>query len=154
MRSPFLALIFVSFLACLSSGLAQAQDVIGKWKTIDDETGEARSIVEVFEKNGKVYGKVVKLLLRPEEDPDPVCTDCDNGDDRYNKKVIGMEIMRDMIKNESAYDGGTILDPENGRVYRCKIWLEGKDLKVRGYWGPFFRTQTWLRAVPADRQTQ
>jgi uncharacterized protein (DUF2147 family) len=57
-----------------------------------------------------------------------------------------MEIMRDMAKSDGAYDGGSILDPKNGRVYRCKIWLEGQDLKVRGYWGPFYRTQTWLRA--------
>ena len=125
---------------------AQGQDVIGKWKTIDDETNEPRSIVEVFEKDGKVFGKVVKLLRTPDEDPDPVCRDCDEDDDRYNKKIIGMEIMRDMVRSGDAYDDGSILDPKNGRVYRCKIWVEGTDLKVRGYWGPFYRTQTWLRA--------
>lgn len=123
-----------------------AQDVVGKWKTIDDETGEPRSIVEVFEKNGKVYGKVVKLLRTPDEEPDPVCKDCDQEDDRYNRKVIGMEIIRDMEKSDDMWDGGTILDPKNGRVYRCHLWVEGKDLKVRGYWGPFYRTQTWLRS--------
>lgn len=138
MRKLLLLLIFGAF-------SAQAQDVTGKWQTIDDETNEPRSIVEVFEKNGKLYGKIVKLIRTPEEDPDPVCKECDEADDRYNKKVIGMEIMRDLVKSEGAYDDGTILDPKNGRVYRCKIWLEGKDLKVRGYWGPFYRTQTWHR---------
>ncbi|HEV7738003.1 MAG TPA: DUF2147 domain-containing protein, partial [Chlamydiales bacterium] len=79
------------------------------------------------------------------EDPDPVCKDCGEDDDRYNKKIIGMEILRDMEKSEDAFDDGSILDPNNGRVYRCRIWVEGNDLKVRGYWGPFYRTQTWLR---------
>lgn len=124
----------------------QAQDVIGKWKTIDDETGEERSIVDIFQKNGKVYGKVVKLIRVPGEDPDPVCTECDNSDDRFNKKIIGMEILRDMERSGDEYSGGHILDPKNGRVYRCSIWVEGNELKVRGYWGPFYRTQTWLKS--------
>jgi uncharacterized protein (DUF2147 family) len=129
----------------LISTLSQAQ-VTGKWKTIDDETGKPRSIVEVFEKNGKVYGKIVRLLREPNEDPDPVCTECDEADDRYQKKVIGMEIMRDMTKAGDAWEGGNILDPKNGKVYRCRVWVEGNDLKVRGYWGPFYRTQSWQRA--------
>jgi uncharacterized protein (DUF2147 family) len=136
------------FLITLTAGLssAAAQDVIGKWQTIDDETGKPRSIVEIFEKNGKVYGRVVKLFREPDEDPDPVCKDCDADDDRYNKKVIGMEILRDMSKVDDAWEEGTILDPKNGKVYRARLWLEDKDLKVRGYWGPFYRTQTWLRS--------
>ncbi|HEX8060863.1 MAG TPA: DUF2147 domain-containing protein [Cyclobacteriaceae bacterium] len=133
-------------LFAVSITVAQAQDVIGKWKTIDDETGDERSIVDVYEKNGKVYGKVVKLFRVPGEDPDPVCTGCDDSDDRFNKKIIGMEILRDMEKSGDEYSGGNILDPKNGRVYRCSIWVEGNELKVRGYWGPFYRTQTWLRA--------
>jgi uncharacterized protein (DUF2147 family) len=139
-------LITVLLVACLTGPLACAQDVIGKWKTIDDETGEPRSIVDIFEKNGKVYGKVVKLLRAPDEDPDPVCKDCDEEDDRYNKKVIGMEIIRDMVKADDAWEEGTILDPKNGKVYRCHLWVEGNELKVRGYWGPFYRTQTWQRS--------
>jgi uncharacterized protein (DUF2147 family) len=140
MRNLLFALLITSF-------SAPAQDVVGKWKTIDDETGKERSLVDIFEKNGKVYGKIVKLLNS--DDPDPVCDECDDSDDRYNKKIIGMEIIRDMEKMETGYEDGNILDPENGRVYRCKIWREGKDLKVRGYWGPFYRTQTWQRAGSA-----
>lgn len=123
----------------------QAQTIFGRWKTIDDETGEPRSIVEVFERNGKVYGKVVKLLLKPTEDQDPVCLECDKDDPRYKQKVLGMEIMKDLVRDDDEYAGGEILDPNNGKVYRCKIWLEGKDLKLRGYLGPFYRTQTWVR---------
>lgn len=144
MKNHRIALIAI--LISTASVAASAQDVVGKWKTIDDETGEPRSIVEIFEKDGKVYGKIVKLLRTPDEDPDPVCKDCDEDDDRYNKKVIGMEIIRDMTKGEDEWEGGTILDPKNGRVYRCHLWVEGENLKVRGYWGPFYRTQTWQKS--------
>ncbi len=130
----------------LSPLLAFGQTVLGKWKTIDDNTNEAKSVVEIIEREGIVFGKIVKLFPRPDEDPDPVCDQCDRGDPRFNRKVIGMEIIRNMKRDGAALAGGDILDPENGRVYRSKIWVEGKELKVRGYWGPFFRTQTWLRA--------
>lgn len=125
--------------------LGTSQTVIGKWKTIDDETGEAKSVVEIFERGGKVYGRIIKLFRKPDEDQNPVCDECDEEDPRYKKKIIGMEIMKDMVKDEDEYSGGEILDPNNGKVYRCKIWLEGGDLKLRGYLGPFFRTQTWLK---------
>ncbi|HMJ68030.1 MAG TPA: DUF2147 domain-containing protein [Cyclobacteriaceae bacterium] len=139
--------IFAVILAAAIAGpsAASAQDVTGKWQTIDDETDKPRSIVEIFEKSGKLYGKVIKLFRESDEEPDPVCKDCDEDDNRYNKKVIGMEIMRDMVKTGDAWEEGTILDPKNGKVYRCRIWLEGTDMKVRGYWGPFYRTQTWHR---------
>ncbi len=130
----------------LIGNLANAQSILGKWKSIDDNTGEPRSIVEIVENDGKVYGKIVKLFPKPTEDPDPVCDKCDPSDARFKKKVIGMEIIRGMKQDGSEYSGGDILDPENGKIYRSKIWIEGKDLKVRGYWGPFYRTQTWLRA--------
>lgn len=133
-------------LFAVSITIAQAQSVMGKWKTIDDETGDERSIVDIYEKSGKVCGKVVKLFRVPGEDPDPVCNECDDSDDRFNKKIIGMEILRDMERSGDEYSGGNILDPKNGRVYRCSIWVEGDELKVRGYWGPFYRTQTWQRA--------
>jgi uncharacterized protein (DUF2147 family) len=135
-----LVFYFMAFTA-----VCEAQTVIGKWKTIDDSSGEERSIVELFERNGMVYGKVIKTILKPGEDPDPVCDQCSPDDHRYNKKIIGMEILRKMKKSGNEYSDGDILDPENGRVYRCKLWIEEGDLKVRGYWGPFYRTQTWKK---------
>ena len=120
-----------------------AQSALGRWKTIDDNTGEARSVVEIHEVNGAVFGRIVKIFPRPNLDPDPVCNKCHPEDPRFKKKIIGMEIIRNLIKMGSEYSGGDILDPENGKVYRSKIWVEGKNLKVRGYWGPFYRTQTW-----------
>ena len=141
MKLIFSALFFITL-----GNLSLAQTVVGKWKTIDDNSGDPRSIVEVFEKVGKVFCKIVKLYRKPGEDPDPVCDNCDSGDPRFMKKIIGMEIMAGLVKDGVEYAGGHILDPENGKVYRCKIWVEDKQLKVRGYLGPFFRTQSWLRA--------
>lgn len=125
---------------------SQAQSVLGNWKTIDDETNEAKSIVEISERNGKIYGKIVKLFRNPDEDPDPLCTECPSDDSRYNQKVLGMEIIRNMEPDGVEFNGGSILDPKVGKIYRCRLWIEEKNLKVRGYWGPFYRTQTWLKA--------
>jgi uncharacterized protein (DUF2147 family) len=124
---------------------SKAQDAVGKWKTIDDNSGEERSVVEIFERNGKIFGRIVKLFRKPGEDPDPICDECDSDDPRYRKKIVGMEIIRDMERSGTDYTEGTILDPESGKVYRCRFWVEGNELKVRGYWGPFFRTQTWIK---------
>lgn len=139
---PFL----VVFGILLTVSTTYGQEVIGKWKTIDDETNEPKSIVEIFTRDGKVHGKITKLFRKPGEDQDPVCDECSSDDSRYKKKIIGMEILKDMVKTGSEYGEGNILDPNNGKIYRCKIWVEGNDLMVRGYWGPFYRTQTWLRA--------
>jgi uncharacterized protein (DUF2147 family) len=128
----------------LSTSTFAQLSVIGKWKTIDDNTGKERSVVEIFEKGNKVYGKITKLFLEKGEDSDPLCVECEEEDDRFKKKIIGMEIIRDMKKEAGELTEGTILDPDNGKIYRCKIWVEGNELKVRGYLGPFYRTQTWL----------
>ena len=134
--------------ACLLiSTSLYSQTIVGKWKTIDDNSGEERSIVEIYEKGGKIYGRIIKLFRKPGEDPDPVCDECEKSDPRYNKKIICMDIITGMVKSGSEYDDGDILDPENGKVYKCKLWLENNELKVRGYWGPFFRTQTWKKAI-------
>ena len=128
--------------------MVTAQDVVGIWKTIDDETGKARSYVKVYKaQNGMFYGKVTKLLNRTADEPeDPTCIACPENDYRYNKKVMGMTILTKLKKSGEEYVGGQILDPKKGKIYKCKIWTEGKNtLKVRGYVGPFFRTQTWHR---------
>ena len=123
-----------------------AQSITGKWVTIDDGTGEKKSIVEIYERDGKIFGKVLKIFPGEGVHTDPVCKDCPEDDERYNRKVIGMEIIKDMEKDGDEYTSGTILDPKIGRVYRCRLWVEDNDLNVRGYWGPFFRTQVWKRA--------
>ncbi len=133
------------FFIILSTQAFSQTSIVGKWQTIDDETNAPKSIVEITERGGKYFGKITKLFRQKGEDPDPSCTECDSDDPRYNKKVMGMEILKDLKKDGSEYSGGTILDPKNGKVYKCKIWLEDGDLKLRGYIGPFFRTQTWKK---------
>jgi uncharacterized protein (DUF2147 family) len=142
MRSVLLCLVFIS----ISLFVNGQSSIVGKWLTIDDETNKPRSTIEILEKNGKYYGKVISIISQSGEDPDPVCNKCLPEDDRFNKKIIGLEILRDMQKNGDEYSEGTILDPKNGKIYRSKIWIEDNNLKLRGYWGPFFRTQTWLPA--------
>lgn len=135
-------LIFI--LLCCTALSGTAQTITGRWRTIDDETGKPKSVVEIVEKNGKYYGKIIRLFRGANEDQDPICDKCPTDDDRYKKKIIGMEILRNLLKDDDEFTGGTIIDPNNGKIYRCKVWLEGNNLKLRGYLGPFFRTQTWL----------
>src|SRR4051812_29458454 len=107
--------LFLSLLLLTQVGISQS--VLGKWKTIDDETGKPRSIVEIFERDGKVHGKIIKLFREPQEDQDPICTECDEDDPRYRKKIIGMEILTGMVKDDDDYEDGEILDPKSGKVY-------------------------------------
>src|SRR6478609_3541122 len=111
---------------------AQSQSVIGKWKTIDDATGKPKSIIEIYEKSGKIYGKVVEVLQ--DADKKRTCTEC-SGED-HNKPVLGMIIIKGLTKDGKEYSDGKILDPKNGKLYKCFITLEEKDkLKVRGFIG-------------------
>ena len=128
----------------LTLGTIQSQTVIGKWKTIDDETGESKSIVEVYEKSGMIYGKVVEIL-RAEHKKD-LCTKCSGAE--KNKPILGMTIINGLKKDGDEYNGGIILDPTNGKKYKCYITLDSPDkLKLRGYIGFSLmgRTQYWTR---------
>ena len=135
-------LLVVSILGLATA--TNAQDIFGKWKTIDDETNKPKSIVEIYEQDGKAYGKILKLFREPGEEQDPVCDECT--DERKGEKVIGMTIIREMEKDGDEWEDGDILDPKNGKVYDCKLWREGDKLMVRGYIAFFFRTQTLLKA--------
>jgi uncharacterized protein (DUF2147 family) len=136
-------MLAISFMMLSTPVLSQS--IVGKWTTIDDSSGEEKSVVEIFERGGKVFGRIVKIFVKTGEDPDPLCDQCPADDSRYNKKIIGMEIIKDMVKSGDEYTDGNILDPEVGKIYRCKLWIEDSELKVRGYWGPFYRTQSWKR---------
>lgn len=121
-----------------------SQTVIGKWKTIDDETGNAKSIVEVYEKSGKIYGKIVEILTPDKKNA--VCTKCSGT--LKNTPILGLIILKGLVKNGAEYDSGKILDPLNGEEYKCFISLQGNEkLKVRGYVGFALlgRTQYWYR---------
>lgn len=137
--------LLVLIIICTSSYAFAQNEVLGKWKTIDDETGDAKSIVQIYERDGLVYGKIIELFRKPGEDRDPTCTKCGDDDPRKGKKVLGMEILKDMKIDGSEYSGGEILKPDEGKIYRCKIWEEDGKLFVRGYLGFFYRTQEWIK---------
>lgn len=128
-------------IACIWVGSVQAQSIAGRWTTIDDNTGKPRSVVEIIERGGHLYGSIVDLHDRSKVEK--VCDKCP--DDRKGRRLIGLEIIRDMVRNGDEWEDGTILDPETGKVYDCKLWVEDGQLKVRGYVAFFFRTQTWIR---------
>jgi uncharacterized protein (DUF2147 family) len=134
-------------LASAVTAMAQADTPVGTWQTIDDHTGQPKALVQIVESgNGTLSGKVIKGL-GPNDQPDRRCTACT--DARKDQPILGMTIIDDMKKDGDAWDHGQILDPENGKLYKCKMHLEdgGNKLVVRGYIGVSLlgRSQTWVR---------
>lgn len=132
---------FALAFAALFVGVLSFAQIEGKWKTIDDETGKAKSIVEITKNSkGQYIGKIVQLLAKPENNTCVKCTD-----DRKNKPLIGLEIIRGLNKDGNEFTDGTITDPKSGKTYKCTIKREGDKLNVRGYVGFSLigRTQTW-----------
>ena len=132
---------------------AAGNHVLGYWKTIDDETHKPRSVVEIFEKDAKIFGKIVKIF--PHEGNKDLCEKCP--DDFKNQPILGLQFMWDLKsanQDSTKYDGGKILDPANGSIYRSKLELieKGQKLEVRGYIGIslFGRSQTWLKVKSID----
>jgi uncharacterized protein (DUF2147 family) len=127
------------------SGNAQGSKIAGKWKTIDDKDRSAKSIVVIFKaSNGKYYGKIEKMF----KDSGKLCIECQGSN--KNKPVLGMMIINDLIEKDKILTGGTILDPKNGKIYKCNLSLEGggDKLNVRGSLdksGWIGRSQTWIR---------
>lgn len=127
------------------SGFSQIDKIVGKWKTIDDKDGSAKSIVHIFKAtNGKYYGKIEKLF----KNPDKVCTECEGAN--KDKPVLGMLIINGMILKDGVLTGGTILDPNNGKIYRCNISFDPQtgNLNVRGSLdksGWIGRSQIWIK---------
>ena len=142
---------FFTALATLYAGSAFALDAtpVGNWRTIDDVTGKPKSIVEISEVNGTVVGKI-KELLQSDKGPNPLCEECSG--ERKNQPILGMTIIWDMKKDGNVWDGGTILDPKNGKTYGCILTpsADGKTLLVRGFKGFSLlgRTQVWEHVTP------
>jgi uncharacterized protein (DUF2147 family) len=135
--SLIIPLLFTTFLSAQSTP-------VGTWKTIDDKTGEAKSYVEIYEKDGKFYGKISKLLRRP---ADTKCEKCPGS--KKDKLLVGMNVIENLQFSKNTWRNGTILDPETGNEYGCVIWFEPNqpdELKVRGkHWTGLYRTQTWYK---------
>lgn len=128
--------------------MTNAQTPLGLWKSIDEKTGEAKSQVEIYEKDGKIYGKIVKLLLKPN---DSICTACTG--DRKGKRIVGLDIIEGMEVYKDYWAKGTIFNPEDDNQYKCSFWFEDNNTDVlflRGkHWTGIYRTQKWYR-VKAD----
>lgn len=137
-------LIATALLAMAGAAFAQATPV-GLWKTIDDETKAEKSYVRITEAGGALTGRIEKLLDPAKQEAR--CDKCEGA--RKDQPILGMTILENVKKDGEAgyWEGGTILDPNNGKTYRVRVTPQdgGKALQVRGYIGPFYRNQTWLR---------
>lgn len=133
-------LIFIILICQISV----AQEYEGYWKTID-ENGVAKSIVKLYlTKDGIIEGKVLKILKDAESNR--LCVDCKG--DKKNKPIKGMVIIENMKPEGDIYVDGQVTDPQNGKVYSCKLWIDEDDkdvLNIRGYWAIFYKTQQWER---------
>lgn len=137
-----------ALLFALTAAAADPTSPAGLWKTIDDKTKLPRSLVRISEVNGVYEGRIEQLLNRqPDDDPEGICRACPG--ERKGKPLVGMTILSGLKQDGDIYAGGEILDPKNGKTYRCKMEVieGGKKLNVRGFIGVSLigRTQTWLR---------
>ncbi len=141
-----LAQIITLFFFTAQLSLAATDTPAGLWQTIDDASGKPRSLVRINENDGEYSATIEKGLLETDTG-DAVCSKCT--DERKDQLIIGMTIAKGLKKNGNKYDGGNILDPENGKVYKCKMTLNdaGDELEVRGYIGFSLlgRSQIWKR---------
>jgi len=140
--------VLIAFTLLLATAAYAANDTpVGTWTQVDDATGKPKSIIEITEQPDGTLQGVVKQVLFSDQGTHPVCDKCEG--DRHNKPVDGMVIMWGVKKDGDVWDGGQILDPNNGKTYRVKLSLKenGQKLDVRGYIGmPMLgRTQTWIR---------
>ena len=138
-------ILFFAVTLLFSVTLFAQNPLLGEWITVDDATGEQKSIVRIYQAdNGKYYGTIIQLL--EENGETAVCTEC-TGED-HNKPIVGLTIIRDMQLKDNELRGGKVLDPENGKLYYAKIYLEKGDLILRGSLdkrGLLGRSQTWIR---------
>lgn len=140
--SHFSKLLLLVFFLISPLAYAEEATVIGKWKTIDEKSGEPKAIVDVFQRDGALYGEIVYIFPKPDQPDDPICKKC-KGDNK-DKKILGMEIIQGLTELNGVWQNGKILDPENGKEYACSLWLEDGKLRVRGHILFLYRTQTWL----------
>lgn len=135
--------VFLSLALMVATAVSAQVPFLGEWTTIDDESGEKKSVVNIYKAdNGMYYGQIVTLF----EDSDALCTECKDAD--HNQPIVGLTIIRDMQLVDGELRGGKVLDPENGKLYYAKIYLEKGNLILRGSLdkrGLLGRSQTWIR---------
>jgi uncharacterized protein (DUF2147 family) len=135
--------VFLSLALMVATVVSAQVPFLGEWVTIDDASGEKKSVVNIYQAdNGMYYGQIVTLF----EDPNALCTECKDAD--HNQPIVGLTIVRDMQLVDGELRGGKVLDPENGKLYYAKIYLEKGNLILRGSLdkrGLLGRSQTWIR---------
>jgi len=135
--------VFLSLALIVATAVSAQVPFLGEWVTIDDASGEKKSVVNIYQAdNGMYYGQIVTLF----EDPNALCTECKDAD--HNQPIVGLTIVRDMQLVDGELRGGKVLDPENGKLYYAKIYLEKGNLILRGSLdkrGLLGRSQTWIR---------
>jgi uncharacterized protein (DUF2147 family) len=145
MKSMKSILAAIALAAGAASAMAQMSPV-GLWRNVDDKTGEAKAEIRIADSGGALLGRIERVLAKDAK-PNELCVECSG--DRKDKPMAGLEIVRGGSKAEGrdVWEGGRILDPENGKEYRASLTPVdgGKKLEVRGFLGPFWRTQTWIR---------
>lgn len=141
-KIAFVAVLFGALL--FATAHVWAASPVGKWKTIDDETKQAKSIIEVYEQNGKIYGKILESLKAGGAKGE-VCDKCEGAD--KGKPIIGLVIVKGLKLDGDQYEGGTITDPTKGKTYKCKMKVieGGKKLQVSGCISFLCRKQIWLK---------
>ena len=149
MRSiPSLAAISMCAAGALLGANAYAQATPqGLWQSVGDSSGKPRAQVRLSLADGAITGRIERTLQAVAPGVIQRCTLC--ADDRKDQPMIGMEIIRRAraSADPAVWEGGEILDPDKGKTFKLRLQLQdgGKQLQVRGYIGPFFRNQTWIR---------
>jgi len=142
-------LVTVTALAvlCAQGAFAADPSPIGRWRTIDNKTGEQTGLIEIVQSGDELTGRIIKIIPKPGDPTDPVCKKCEGPE--KNQRIMGMMILKGFKRDGDEWDGGTILDPRSGNVYSSELRLDdgGKKLLVRGYIGISLigRTATWIR---------
>ena len=139
-------LVLAVVVSCVfGPGIVLAADSpLGTWKTVDEKTGKVVSEVQLYEQGGKLFGKITGLTEPTDKQGKAkTCTKCEGAE--KDKPIVGLVIVQGLSASGDRYKGGTILDPDDGKVYKAELWIEDGKLKVRGYLGPFYKTQTWLK---------
>jgi len=142
MKAMMLA-VLLSALSGVGTGRA-ADPITGTWKTVDEKTGKVTSEIQLYDEGGKLFGKITRLNEPNDAQGKPkVCTKC-QGEDK-DKPIVGLVILKGLSASGDRYKDGTITDPADGKVYKAELWAEDGKLKVRGYLGVFYKTQTWMK---------
>jgi len=133
-------------IGCLvTSPVLAAQSPIGKWQTVDQKSGKVTSDIQIYDQSGVLFGKIVALTDPNDKQGKPkTCIACSGAD--KDKPILGLVVLKDFKPSGDRYKG-TILDPQDGKVYTAEMWVEDRNLKVRGYVGFLYQTRTWVKGT-------